>query len=280
MPTYPVTGPVTIETDLSYGDLHVIASDRDDVVVSVEPADPTKSGSVRAAEDTRVVRRGDTIEIDYPHSWKQYVLPFAAGGAKVVVELPTGSRIAGKAGWLFAEGRLGSVEIALSAGDARIDEAERISVKASAGTVTVGRVTEALSVRASAGAVRVAELTGEGSIHTSAGTTTVGRVDGTLAVSGSHGDISVGSVRGTVTAKSASSGIRVERMESGTARLATSYGSIEVGVPEGTAAWLDVGAQHGTVRNRLDAAGGPQDGEDTAEIHASTGYGDIVIRRS
>ncbi|SDR92016.1 Putative adhesin [Paraoerskovia marina] len=279
MPTFPVAGPVPVELDLPFGDLHVIAGDRTDVVVTVEPADPTKSGSVRAAEDTRVERRGDTIEIVYPHSWKQYVLPFAAGGARVTIELPAGSRVSGKAGAMFAEGRLGVVDISLSAGDARIDEAARVSVKAAAGAVVVGRITESLSVRASAGSVRVAELTGDGSVRTSAGTTHVGSVDGSLAVTGSHGDITVGTLRGTVTAKAASSGIRVERIESGITHLTTSYGSIEVGVPEGTAAWLDVGAQHGTVRNQLDAAQGPVEGDRTAEVHASTGYGDVVVRR-
>ncbi len=135
MPTFPSPGPARVHVDVPFGNLHVVASERGDVVVTVLPADPTKSGAVRAAEDTRVDRVGDTVRIVYPSSWKQYVLPFA------------------------------------------------------------------------------------------------------------------------------------------------SFGSIEVGVPEGTAAFLDVASQHGAVRNRLTATDGPVDDEVTAEIRAETGYGDIVVRR-
>ena len=50
-------------------------------------------------------------------------------------------------------------------------------------------------------------------------------------------------------------------------------------MPEGTAAWLDVASDHGTVRNQLRPIEGPVDDEATAEIHASTGYGDVIVRR-
>ena len=148
----------------------------------------------------------------------------------------------------------------------------------SAGSVVVGR-TGGTSVRAGAGSVRITELAGDGTVRCGNGTTTVGSVTGSLQVSGAHGDVVVGRLRGTLTARAASGGIRVDRVESGTVTLTTSYGSIEVGVPEGTAAWLDVASQHGTVRNQLRPTEGPADDDATAEIHASTGYGDVVVRR-
>ena len=51
------------------------------------------------------------------------------------------------------------------------------------------------------------------------------------------------------------------------------------GVPEGTAAFLDVASEHGSVRNGLTPTEGPVQDESTAEIHASTGFGDVVVRR-
>jgi hypothetical protein len=279
MPTFPASAPVPVVVDVPFGNLHVVAGDRDDVVVTVLPADPAKSGSVRAAEETRVARDGDAVTIVYPASWKQYVLPFAAGGAHVTVELPAGSSLSGKAGSLFAEGPLGAVDLTLNGGEARLDEAARLDLKVSAGSVTVGRVTGPANVRATAGAVRITELTGDGTVRCTNATTTVGSVTGSLEVAGAHGDVVVGRVRGSLTAKAASGGIRVDHVESGTVRLTTSYGGIEVGVPEGTAAWLDVASQHGAVRNLLQPTEGPVDDEATAEIHASTGYGDVVVRR-
>ena len=120
---------------------------------------------------------------------------------------------------------------------------------------------------------------GSGTVRASNGTTTVGSVTGNLVVNGAHADIAVGRVRGSLTARCAHGGIRVGNLESGDATLATSYGSIEVGVPEGTAAYLDVASQHGAVRNQLTPTDGPVDGELTAEVHAKTGFGDVVVRR-
>ncbi|WP_125777897.1 DUF4097 family beta strand repeat-containing protein [Antribacter gilvus] len=279
MPSFPAPTPVPVVVDVPFGNLHVIAGERDDVVVTVLPADPAKSGSVRAAEETRVARDGDAVTIIYPAAWKQYVLPFAAGGAKVTIELPAGSDLSGKAGSLYAEGRLGSVDLTLNGGDARVDEADRLDLKVSAGSVIVGRTTGATSVKASAGSVRITEVAGDATVRAANGTTTVGSVTGSLNVVGAHADISVGRVTGTVTAKAASGGIRVDRVESGAVTLTTSYGTIEVDVPEGTAAWLDVSSERGTVRNQLTPAAGPVDDEATAEIHASTGWGDIIVRR-
>ena len=48
---------------------------------------------------------------------------------------------------------------------------------------------------------------------------------------------------------------------------------------EGTAAWLDVSSQHGTVRNALQPADAPGADDDTVELHAHTSWGDILIRR-
>jgi len=278
MPTFPVAGPVAVVIDVPFGNLQVVASERDDVVVTVLPADPAKSGAVRAADETRVTQDGNTVAITYPASWKQYVLPFSAGGAIVTIELPTGSDLRGKAGTLFAEGRLGAIDLHLNGGDARLDEASCLNLKVTAGSVVAGSVTGPVNVKATAGAVRIDEL-GDGTIRASNDATHIGAVTGTLEVVGAHGEITVGQVRGTLTVRSASAGIRVGSVERGSVDLSTGYGSIEVGVPEGTAAWLDVTSEHGAVRNQLTPADGPADDEATAEIRVTSGYGDVIVRR-
>jgi hypothetical protein len=60
----------------------------------------------------------------------------------------------------------------------------------------------------------------------------------------------------------------------------TAAGELEIGVREGTAAWLDLVTRFGTVRNTLDAGGAPTPGDATATIRARTSVGDIVISRS
>ena len=279
MPTFAAAGPVPVVVDVPFGNLHVVAGERDDVVVTVLPADPDKAGAVRAAGETRVERRGDTVAIVYPAAWRQYVLPFSAGGARVTVELPAGSHLSGKAGTVYAEGPLGTVELTLNGGDARLDDVERLDLTVSAGSVVAGRVTQCAHVRASAGHVRLAEVAGDSTVRTRAGGATVGHVTGTLDVTCVHGDVVVGTARGALTAKAASGGIRVEHAEHGALTLSTSYGSIEVGVPQGTVAWLDLTSRHGTVRNQLPPTDAPVDGQPVVEVRAGTGYGDVLVRR-
>ncbi|GAA2226450.1 DUF4097 family beta strand repeat-containing protein [Promicromonospora sukumoe] len=278
MPTFPAPHPVPVVVDVPFGNLHVVAGERDDVVVTVLPTDK-KSGSVRAAEEIRVERDGDAVTITYPNSWKQYVLPFAAGTADITVELPAGSELRGKTGSLYAEGALASVDMTLSSGNVTLDDVDRVNLKVSAGAVSVRRTTGPGEIKVSAGSVRVDEVAGDMTIRASNGATTVGSVTGTLQVHGAHADITVSRLHGTLTAKSAHAGIRVNNLESGSATLTNSYGGIEIGVPEGVAAYLDVSSEHGSVRNHLTPTEGPVENESTAEIHASTGYGDVVVRR-
>ncbi|MBE7701053.1 DUF4097 family beta strand repeat protein [Oerskovia sp. Sa1BUA8] len=279
MPTFAAPTPVPVLVDVPFGNLYVVAGDRDDVVVTVLPADPGKSGSVKAAEETRVERDGDAITIVYPSSWKQYVLPFASGGAKVTIELPVGSDLRGKAGSLYAEGRLGSVDLNLNGGNARLDDVDRLDIKVSAGSLTVGRAAGPTSAVVSAGGLRIREVDGDAVVKVPNGTTEIGRTSTRLQVNGAHGEISIGRSLGETVVRCAHGNIRVEQAASGSLTLASSYGSIEVGVPEGTAAWLDAGSQHGEVRNLLEDVAGPDESDLTVEVRASTSYGDVVVRR-
>lgn len=280
MPTFPTTGPVAVVVDLTGGGLRVVASERDDAVVTVVPANPDKAADVRLAEVTRVDLADGTLTVASPRDLRLY-LPMSSGMVAVAIEVPTGSSLRGKlsAGSLDTEGRLGAVDVTLSAGNARIEDAERFDVKASAGSIIAGRVAGPATIRASAGSVRIREIGGESTIRSANGDTTIGAVTGTLTVNGAHGDIVVGRLAGSLVAKASYANLRVERVESGYVQLTTSYGAIEVGVPEGTAALLDATSKNGAVRNHLSATAGPADGEATAEVHASTSYGDVVVRR-
>jgi hypothetical protein len=60
----------------------------------------------------------------------------------------------------------------------------------------------------------------------------------------------------------------------------SAFGSVEVGVRDRVAAWLDLDTKFGTVHNELDAAERPEPSEDAVEVHAKTSMGDITIHRS
>jgi hypothetical protein len=73
--------------------------------------------------------------------------------------------------------------------------------------------------------------------------------------------------------------VRVDELVRGSAVLETGFGAVEIGIREGTAAWLDIDSGQGVIRSELDTAEGPEQAEDTVKVRARTGFGDIVVRR-
>ncbi len=277
MPTFTTLGPVTVDVDLGAGSVHVIASDRDDTLVTLLPWRESKSVDSRAVTETTVELVGDRLVVRTPRGWRYYG-PFESGGVNVTVELPSGSSVEGRTGFgaLVAEGRLGSVRFKTGSGDLRVDDAERLELKTSSGTVAVGRVTGPAELSTAAGTVRLRSVAGSAVVKNPNGATVVGEVTGSLEIRGSA---EVDRVAGSLTARAAYGELRVERVESGSVTLDTNYGGVEVGVPLGTAVWLDVTSRHGAVRNLLEASGAPAEGDRTAELHVTTGWGNVLLRR-
>ena len=200
----------------------------------------------------------------------------------MTVELPTGSRIDVTGAWaqVLGEGRLGEVRVKTSSGDVRLDTTGPLQLTASHGSITVDRVEGTAEITTSSGSLRVGLVDGPAVLKNSHGTTTVGAATGELRVSGANGDIEIRRAEDSVTATTAHGTLRVGEVARGTVQLETSYGAIEVGVREGTAAWLDVSSGSGQVRNTLTASETPEQTEDTVKVRARTRYGNIDVRRA
>ncbi|GHF76822.1 hypothetical protein GCM10018787_27150 [Streptomyces thermodiastaticus] len=262
------------------GSIQFTASDRLDTVVEVRPRDPKRDLDVRTADRTDVTCAGGVLTVTTP---KPSLFGLGRTGVvDVTVDLPTGSRIDMTGAWtqVFGEGRLGEVRVNTSAGDARLETTGPLNLTASHGSITVDRVEGAAEITTSSGSLRVGLVDGAAVLKNSHGTTTVGAVTGEARVSGAHGDISIDRAEDSLTVTTAHGTVRVAEVARGAVRLETKYGAIEVGVREGTAAWLDAGSGSGQVRNALTASDAPQETEDTVEIYARTEYGNIDVRRA
>jgi hypothetical protein len=101
-----------------------------------------------------------------------------------------------------------------------------------------------------------------------------------LTATCSSGSVEVDRAEGAVTAKTSYGGVRIGSLSTGTVRLESSYGALDVGVAQGVPVWLDASSERGTVRNLLDASVAPADGESFVELRAHTGHGNITVRRS
>ncbi|MEV0494943.1 DUF4097 family beta strand repeat-containing protein [Streptomyces atratus] len=279
MPSFDTPEPISATAHVEAGSIQFTAGDRLDTVVEVQPRDPKRDQDVRAADQTEVTYASGVLTVRTP---KQRYLFGRTGTVDVTVELPTGSRIDMTGAWaqVLGEGRLGEVRVKTSSGDVRFDTTGPLQLTASHGSITVDRVEGMAEITTSSGSLRVGLVDGPAVLKNSHGTTTVGAATGELRVSGANGDIEIRRAEDSVTATTAHGTLRVGEVACGTAQLETSYGAIEVGVREGTAAWLDVSSGSGQVRNTLTASETPEKTEDTVKIRARTRHGNIDIRRA
>jgi hypothetical protein len=267
VPTFDTPEPISVEVDLSMavGNVRVVASDRVDTVVEVRPTDGTRKPDVRAAAETRVDHAGGRLLVEFTRHWR-HTNPFSRNGSvEVLIELPAGSHLRGDVavGGLHCTGRLGEVRYTTHRGD--------IAVAAAAGP---------LDVRTGHGQVRVGAVDGPVVVQNDKGECRIDDVTGDLRLTGVNGGMHVGRAGGDVEARNANGAIRVAEVARGSVVLTTASGELEVGVPAGVAAWLDVRTVGGRLRNSLDATTGPDGAEDTVAIRARTYDGDIVIRRA
>ncbi|MEU9350826.1 DUF4097 family beta strand repeat-containing protein [Streptomyces griseoloalbus] len=278
MPTFDTPEPISATAHVEAGSIQFTAGDRPDTAVEVRPRDPKKELDVRTADQTEVTYASGALTVRTPKP----NLFGRTGVVDVTVELPTGSRVDVTGAWaqVLGEGRLGEVRVKTSSGDVRLDTTGPLKLTASHGSITVDRVEGTAEITTSSGSLRVGLVDGPAVLKNSHGTTTVDAATGELRVSGANGDIEIRRAEDSVTATTAHGTLRVGEVARGTAQLETNYGAIEVGVREGTAAWLDVSSGSGQVRNTLTASGTPEETEDTVKVRARTRHGNIDIRRA
>jgi DUF4097 and DUF4098 domain-containing protein YvlB len=281
MPTFDTPEPITMAIDIPVGSVHLIASDRPETVVAVNPTDPARPRDVQVARETVVDRAGARLTVRSPRPRGLGLLVSGSnryGSVQVVVELPAGSdvEVEAQVGDVRADGRLGEVRVKTATGHIRVDDTGPARLETPGGAVTLGRASGRVAV-AAAGEVRITAVQGDVEVRNVNGRTWIGEVTGDLRVRSSNGDITVERTHGQVGAKTANGDIRVGEVGGGSVDLATGYGQVDVGIREGTAAWVDAHSRFGRITTDLDDAQAPDGDRSTAEVRARTSFGDIVI---
>jgi DUF4097 and DUF4098 domain-containing protein YvlB len=278
--TFETPEPISATVDVVVGDVRIAAGERADTVVEVHPSDPSSKDDVKVAEQTRVECAGGHLLVKAPklRSWS---LRSHGGSIDVTIELPAGSHLhaAGQLTDVDGEGPLGDVRIKTGIGRVHVEHAAKLSVKTGAGDIAVDRATGHAEITAGSGDVRVGALDATAVIKNSNGDTWVSVAAGELRLHAANGDIAVGEAHAGVGAKSANGDVRLGDVARGSVVLETKIGELEVGIREGSAAWLDVSSHTGRVHNALEAAGAPETSADTVRVRARTTIGDIVIGR-
>ncbi|EUA76320.1 hypothetical protein I553_7415 [Mycobacterium xenopi 4042] len=243
MPTFATPQPITASIQADSGSVRLVATDRRDTVVEVRPHDPSRQADVRSAEQARISCANGKLAVAPA---KHGFLGYRMGAVDIVVELPSqsGVQVAVASADVHAEGEFASFRFASSSGN--------------------------LAVQSIVGRLKAA---------TASGNVDVGLLDGDLKFQAASGSLTVDRLCGTAKSQTSSGAVNVVAAVRGAAVAHTSSGDIELGIPEGTAAQLDIVTGSGVVTNQLRSSEGPAEGDETLLIRVRTGSGDVDIHR-
>jgi len=137
-------------------------------------------------------------------------------------------------------------------------------------------------VRGSSSDIRIGAVDGTANVSTSNGKVRVGVITGAADIKSSNGSVSVDRALSDITAASSNGEVRIGEVVRGKVSATSKNGRVEVGIREGSAAWLELNTSVGRVYNELAPSDAPEGGEpvDKVEVRASTKIGDVTIRRT
>ena len=283
MPSFETHQPIDLSIELSRAVVQVIAINRTETVVTVNPSDPARPADVEAARKTTVDLANGTLSIRMPKpggiaapviGWKR------SGSVEVTVELPEGSSLRADTGVadFRCDGRLGDVDVK-GVGNVRLDRAGGLRVHSGVGHVTVEEASGDAEI-VTAGDVAIGAVAGNAEVKNLNGKTWISRVGGNVKVKSANGDVTIEDAGHDVTVKTANGNIRLGRVSRGSTTIETAAGGLEIGIKEGTAAWIDANTKFGRVDNNLSPADEPEQSAETVQVRARTGFGDVLITRS
>ncbi|SDX30697.1 DUF4097 and DUF4098 domain-containing protein YvlB [Amycolatopsis xylanica] len=280
MPKFDTPEPISVTLEFGVGNVRIVAADRADTVVDVRPSNESDSSDVQAAQRIRVDYANGVLQVTGPK--RSFDFSRKTKSVDVTIELPSGSRLNGEiqVGNLSGTGRLGDCRFKTSAGNVRLEQTGALRLDTSAGHLTADHVTGTAELHTGSGKVDLGEVDGSVVVKNANGETTIASASGHVRVRAANGDITVDRAGAGVEAKSSNGNIRLGEVARGSVELGTAMGDLEVGIAEGTAAWLEVNTGFGQVHNLLESTTSPDEADETVKVHARTSFGGITIRRS
>jgi len=279
--------PIAVTLDLYVADVRIVAGDRADTVVEVRPSDPDRPADVKAAENTRVEydEAARTLSVVSRKPRSRFVsFNKRPESVEVLLQLPTDSDVSGEAslGDYRTEGALGAVTLKTDLGAVRTAETGPLNIRTGLGEIAVDSVSGSAQVHSGSGEIRIGAVDGSADVSASNGNIRIGVVTGAANVKVANGALSVDRALSDLTAANSNGEVRIGEVVRGKVNATTKNGRVDIGVREGSAAWLELNTAVGHVYNELDSADAPDAGEpvDKVEIHAGTKLGDVVVRRT
>ncbi|MEV4313847.1 hypothetical protein [Actinocrispum sp. NPDC049592] len=270
MPAFATPEPITATVSTAGAKVRVVATERTDTTVLVEPVDSTNKPDVKVAEGVKVEFAAGELSIKTTKSGAK------TGSVAITIELPAGSGLVLKTAWtdVRAEGLLGECVLEMGSGQVELERITAVRGSLVAGGFAVGHVAGTVDLQGGAAGVRIGEVEGTVRYVGSTGKVWIGHARSDVDLNGASGSFDIDRAEGSVIAKAANCPIRVGRMTRGQADLMNASGGIEVGIGAGAAADVDADSTKGVVRNSLPAN---DLAAETVKVYARTRLDDIVI---
>ena len=276
MPTFATPGPITATVEVAGAQVRVTASDRTDTVVLVKPINEASRSDVKVASKTKVDFADGQLSV------KTTTPGDKSGSVAITIDLPAGSSLAAYLAHssVQVDGSVGQFELHMASGRVQLDRIDALRANISAGEVAIAHIAGRADIDGGAFAVRIGEVEGPVGITGSGGQAWIGHAAADLELSSGSGGFDIDRADGSVTATTASGAIRIGRMTHGEATLMNGSGTIEVGIGDGIAAYIDVNSERGSVRNSVASHESTDAPDAKVTVHARTRHGDIIIQRA
>ena len=281
MPRYETPEPISVTLELGVGNVRIAASARADTVVEVRPSDDTDESDVKAAQQVRIDYTNGTLRVVGPEGAGFRLLPqdqVGRGDDRPAERLRrVRSSADGRRPLCWSAGESG---FKTSAGNLWLERTGPLRLDTSAGHITADGIAGNAEISTGTGKIQIGEVEGSAVVKNSNGDTEIDAVTGDVRVRAANGDIRVDRAGASVDVKTSNGNIRVGEVVRGSVVVGTAMGDLDIGIAQGTAAWLEVNTAFGHVRNLLENASRPAESDETVEVRGRTSYGDITIHRS
>ncbi len=277
MYTFDTPQPVDLRAEIWQGEIYIHAEERDTTTAELESL---HGDAQELIEHTRVEQRGSEVSVLTPKGKSGFFRTRGEIRATIRVPLRSNVQLESASADSDLHGELGDVRIASGSGDVRIEFGEDIQVRTGSGDVDIVTAAGRCDTKCGSGDLKVETIGGDADMVSGSGDVILGHAAQSLKVKTGSGDIVVREAGEMIDAMAGSGDLRVKRFEHGKLRAKTGSGDIQIGVADGTAAYLDITTVTGDVRSSLDASDAPSDGDQTVELSIQSGTGDVVLQRA
>lgn len=260
--TFPLDEPIDqLVVRIAHGSVTVETGD--DLAEATVTLEAAKHAQDLLAQ-TVVERRGRALAVVAPRQGGIFGGRHSNRGLTIHVVVPTGTsvKISTFTAPIWIPGTIGNADLAFGSAEAAVRQVDGdLRLRFGSGTAKAVRVNGSVEVRSGSGDANFGEVSGDVVSGCGSGNLGVRVVHGSVRSRCGSGTATLGEVHGDVD-------------------IASGSGGLEIGLPAGLTARLDVHTGSGQVRSELPIEDEPKSADDAITLRARTGSGDVRVFRA